>query len=115
MSFKKTLIRNILVSGGYNYLSQAIVFLSSIVVSRLLTPQSYGFVGIITVFTGFLSIFSDSGISMAVIRSNYLYTYYKSLDTVALLVGTILCVITCILAYPIAIFFRNTELVLPVI
>lgn len=113
MSFKRTLIKNILVSGGYNYLSQAIGFLSSIIVSRLLTPESYGFVGIITIFTGFLSIFSDSGISLAVIRSNYRYTYYKSVDSLAMVVGVVLCVTTCLLSFPIALFFRNTELVLP--
>ena len=104
MSFKKTLLKNILVSGGYNYLSQAISFLSSIIVSRLLTPESYGFVGIIAVFTGFLSIFSDSGISLAVIRSHYLHTYHKAVDTLALLVGTTLCLLTCALAYPISLF-----------
>ena len=113
MSFKKTLLKNILVSGGYNYLSQAISFLSSIIVSRLLTPESYGFVGIIAVFTGFLSIFSDSGISLAVIRSHYLHTYHKAVDTLALLVGTTLCLLTCALAYPISLFFKNTALILP--
>jgi O-antigen/teichoic acid export membrane protein len=115
MSFKKTLLKNILVSGGYNYLSQAISFLSSIIVSRLLTPESYGFVGIIAVFTGFLSIFSDSGISLAVIRSTYQYTYYKAVDTLALFVGTSLCLTTCLLAYPISLFFRNSALILPTI
>lgn len=115
MSFKKTLLKNILVSGGYNYLSQAISFLSSIVVSRLLSPESYGFVGIIAVFTGFLAIFSDSGISLAVIRSNYQYTYYKSVDTLALIVGSTLCALTCLLAYPISLFFRNSALILPTI
>jgi O-antigen/teichoic acid export membrane protein len=115
MSFKKTLLKNILVSGGYNYLSQAISFLSSIIVSRLLTPESYGFVGIIAVFTGFLSIFSDSGISLAVIRSNYQYTYYKSVETLALFVGTSLCLLTCLLAYPISLFFKNSALILPTI
>jgi O-antigen/teichoic acid export membrane protein len=115
MSFKKTLLKNILVSGGYNYLSQAISFLSSIIVSRLLTPESYGFVGIIAVFTGFLSIFSDSGISLAVIRSNYLYTYYKSVETLAFFVGTSLCLLTCLLAYPISLFFKNSALILPTI
>jgi O-antigen/teichoic acid export membrane protein len=113
MSFKKTLLKNILVSGGYNYVSQAISFLSSIIVSRMLTPESYGFVGIIAVFTGFLSIFSDSGISLAVIRSNYLHTYHKSVDTLALIVGTTLCLITCALAYPISLFFKNTALIVP--
>src|SRR5690349_472736 len=115
MSFKKTLLKNILVSGGYNYLSQAISFLSSIIVSRLLTPESYGFVGLIAVFTGFLSIFSDSGISLAVIRSNYQYTYYKSVDTLALVVGTILCMLTCLLSFPIAMFFNKPALILPMI
>jgi O-antigen/teichoic acid export membrane protein len=115
MSFKKTLLKNILVSGGYNYLAQAISFLSGIIVSRLLTPESFGFVGIIAILTGFLSIFSDSGISMAVIRTNYLYTYYKSVDTLSLLVGSTLCLITCLLSYPIALFFRNTALILPTI
>jgi O-antigen/teichoic acid export membrane protein len=113
MSFKKTLLKNILVSGGYNYLSQAISFLSSIVISRLLTPESYGFVGLIAVFTGFLSIFSDSGISLAVIRSNYQHTYHKSVDTLALIVGVTLCLLTCLLAYPIALFFKNTQLIFP--
>lgn len=115
MSFKKTLVKNLLVSGGYNYLSQAIAFFSSIIVSRLLTPESYGFVGIITVFTGFLSIFADSGISLAVIRSNYLYTYHKSVDTLALIVGSVLCVATCLIAYPVSLFFKNTALILPMI
>jgi O-antigen/teichoic acid export membrane protein len=115
MSFKKTLLKNILISGGYNYLSQAISFLSSIIVSRLLTPESYGFVAIIAVFTGFLSIFSDSGISLAVIRSNYRYTYYKAVDTLALIVGTALCLLTCVLAYPISLFFKNSALILPTI
>jgi O-antigen/teichoic acid export membrane protein len=115
MSFKKTLIKNILISGGYNYLSQAISFLSSTIVSRILTPESYGFVGIIAVFTGFLSIFSDSGISLAVIRSRYHYTYYKSVDTLALIVGCVLCLATCAISYPVALFFKNKELVFPML
>ena len=115
MSFKKVLIKNILISGGYNYLAQAISFFSSVIVSRLLTPESYGFVGIITIFTGFLTIFSDSGISLAIIRSNFLYTYHKSIETLALVIGTCLCIITSLLAYPISLFFKLPDLVLPMI
>src|SRR5688500_2774423 len=98
MSFKKVLIKNILISGGYNYLAQAISFFSSVIVSRLLSPESYGFVGIITIFTGFLSIFSDSGISLAIIRSNFLYTYHKSVETLALVIGVSLFIITSLLS-----------------
>ncbi|MBS7562843.1 oligosaccharide flippase family protein [Mucilaginibacter sp. Bleaf8] len=113
MSFKKNFVKSILVSGGYNYLSQAISFFSTVIISRLLTPESYGFVGIITIFTGFLSIFSDSGISLAVIRSDYQHTYHKSVDTLALIIGCVLCVVTSILAFPISLFFKNTELTIP--
>lgn len=115
MSFKKSLVKNILVSGGYNYLSQAISFFSSVIISRLLTPESYGFVGLITVFTGFLTIFSDSGISLAIIRSNFLYTYHKSVDTLALVIGVSLCVVTSLLAFPIAMFYKMPGLMLPMI
>lgn len=113
MSFKKALIRNILISGGYNYMAQAISFFSSVIVSRLLTPESYGFVGTITIFTGFLFIFSDSGISLAIIRSNYLRTYHKSVETLSLYIGLVLCVLTSLLAYPISLFFRQPDLIWP--
>jgi O-antigen/teichoic acid export membrane protein len=113
MSFKKVLIKNILVSGGYNYLAQAISFFSSVIISRLLAPESYGFVGVITIFTGFLSIFSDSGISLAIIRSNFLYTYHKSVETLALVIGVSLFIVTGLLSYPISLFFKLPDLVLP--
>lgn len=113
MSFKKTFLKNILISGGYNYLSQAISFLSTILLSRMLTPDAYGFVGIILIFTGFLNIFADSGITLAIIRSEFLYTYHKSVDTLALLIGTLLCLTTCFLAYPISVFFKTPALMIP--
>lgn len=115
MSFKKSLVKNILISGGFNYLSQAISFFSSIIVSRLLTPESYGFVGLITVFTGFLAIFADSGISLAIIRSNFTYTYHKSVDTLALIIGITLCAATSLLAFPISLFYKMPDLMLPMI
>lgn len=115
MSFKKEFIKNILISGGYNYLAQGISFFSSVILSRLLTPESYGFVGIITVFTGFLTIFSDSGVSLAVIRSDYAYTYHKSVESLSLVIGIILFSLTSVLSVPISIFFKNSELILPMI
>ncbi|MBA4166736.1 MAG: oligosaccharide flippase family protein [Chitinophagaceae bacterium] len=113
MGFKKVFIKNILISGSFTYLSQAITFFSTIIISRYLGPESYGFVGIITIFTRFLNVFADSGMSLAVIRSDFLYTYHKSVDTLALLLGVVLCVMTCLLAFPLSVFFRTPGLVLP--
>jgi O-antigen/teichoic acid export membrane protein len=113
MSFKKGFFQNLLVSGGYNYASQAILFFSTVITSRLLAPETFGFVGLIAVFTGFVSIFSDSGISFVVIRSEYGQTFHRALDNVALYLGLCLCGITFLAAYPVSLFFHNKALVLP--
>jgi O-antigen/teichoic acid export membrane protein len=111
--FKKSFFRNLFVSAGYTYLAQGLTFLSSIAIARLLSPENYGLVGLITVFTGFIAVFVDSGISLAVIKSDFGYTYHKSLDTLALVMGIVLFLITAILAYPIAFFYNDRALVLP--
>lgn len=102
-----------LVSGGYNYATQALLFFSTVITSRLLPPESFGFVGLINVFTGFVSIFADSGISLAVIRSDYGRTYHRSVDNLAFLLGVLLCLVTCVIAWPVSLFYRNGGLLLP--
>jgi teichuronic acid exporter len=115
MGFKRTFFRNVMISGGYNYVSQIIVFLSSFITARLLLPENYGLVGLITVFTNFISVFSDSGISLAVIKSDYKFSYYKGLDGVAFLTGVLLFLITSCLAWPITKFYGNDDLLWPAI
>lgn len=113
MSFKKNFFKNLLISGGFNYLSQLVTFVASFVTSRLLTPKDFGLVGLIAVFSGFITIFSDSGISMAVIRSGYRQTYYRGLNFLSLSIGFILCISTIGLMYPIAFFYDNNDIILP--
>lgn len=115
MSFKKSLLKNIITLGGYNYVSQIAGFLSSIVLSRLLLPEEYGFVALITVFTGFVSVFADVGLSYAIIRSDYGLTYHKALSNLAFYIGLTLSFITILLAYPIGWFYEDSSLILPTI
>ncbi|WP_190300476.1 lipopolysaccharide biosynthesis protein [Rufibacter hautae] len=115
MEFKKNLYVNVLTVGGYTYSTQVISFLSSIVISRLLLPSDYGFFALITVFTGFVGIFTNAGFGAAVIRSNYNTTYYKALRNLSLLMGVVIFTIMLLLAYPIAWFYRNSSLVLPIV
>lgn len=114
-SFKRSFFKNVLVSGGYNYLSQGLLFLSSMITARLLLPDNYGLVGLITVFTGFISIFADSGISLAVIKSDLGRSYHKALDNIATYMGICLCVLTIVLSYPIALLYDDSRLFLPTI
>ena len=113
MSFKKTFLKNLIVSGGFTYLSQLLTLAASLITSRLLTPADFGLVGLITVFSGFISAFSENAIAMAVLRSEYRETYYRGLNYLAIILGIILCTITVILIYPISLFYNNNDIIWP--
>ena len=113
MSFKKSLFKNLLTLGGYNYSSQLANFLASIILSRLLLPEEYGYVALITVFTGFVIIFSDAGISYAIIRSDYGRTFHKAVMNLSLYIGVLLFFIMLLLSYPLALFYNDLTLVVP--
>jgi O-antigen/teichoic acid export membrane protein len=113
MSFKKQFFKNVFVSGGYNFLAQFVNFLSSLITARLLVPADFGLVGLITVFSNFISVFTDSGISYAIIRSNYQSTYHRGLHAASLILGSVLCLLFIILIFPISSFYSNKSLILP--
>jgi O-antigen/teichoic acid export membrane protein/glycosyltransferase involved in cell wall biosynthesis len=114
-SFRRTLFSNILVAGSYTYLSQGITFLASTVLARLLSPESYGVVGLITVFTGFIMVFSDGGLSYALIRSDFGRTFQRVLTNLSVFLGSILFLITVLAAWPIAHFYNDPGLIAPII
>ncbi|MEZ5082516.1 MAG: oligosaccharide flippase family protein [Bacteroidales bacterium] len=113
MSFRKSLFKNLLTLGGYNYSSQLANFLASIILSRLLLPEEYGYVALITVFTGFVTIFSDAGISYAIIRSDYGRTFWRAVTNLSFYIGVCLFFIMLLLAYPLAWFYNDMTLVVP--
>ncbi|MCP4310812.1 MAG: lipopolysaccharide biosynthesis protein [Bacteroidetes bacterium] len=113
MSFRKTLFKNIIILGGYSYASQFIGFLATIILSRLLLPEEYGFVALITVFTGFVQTFSDAGLSLLIIRSDYGRTFHRSIHYLSFILGVILFIIVMLLAWPISLFYKDSALILP--
>lgn len=113
MSFKTQFFNNLLVTGGFSYAAKFVSFLGSIITARLLLPESYGLVGLITVFSGFITNFSDSGISMAVVRSEYGNSYYRGLNNLSVIIGVLLCIVMLFLIYPISIFFQNKKIIFP--
>jgi O-antigen/teichoic acid export membrane protein len=115
MSFRKSLFKNVIIIGGYSYSSQIISFLSSIILSRLLLPAEYGFVALISVFTGFIGQFADAGLSYLIIRSDYKKLFYSVMNYLSFIIGVILCVIVLLLAYPIALFYKDNALILPTV
>ena len=53
-----------------NIFNQGITFLVGLVLARLLTPEEYGLIGIITIFIALFNSIVDSGFSNALIRKN---------------------------------------------
>ncbi len=115
MSFRKNLFKNIIVLGGYSYSTQFISFLATIILSRLLLPSEYGFVALITVFTGFIEQFSSAGLSYIIIRSDYNRLFHSTIYYLSIVIGVLLAGIVVLLAYPISLFYDNPLLVLPTI
>lgn len=63
-------IRGVGWSFADNIFNQGITFLVGLVLARLLTPEEYGLIGIITIFIAVFNSIVDSGFSNALIRKN---------------------------------------------
>lgn len=95
--------------------AQAVTFVVSIILARLLEPKVYGMVALITVITSILYVFLDGGFSTALIQKkdaddlDFSSTFYFNV-----VFGVVLYILLFICAPRIAGFYRMYELV-PVI
>lgn len=80
---------------------------SLMVMARLLSPRDFGLVGMVTAFTGVLSLFRDFGLSAATVQRVDITEHQMStLFWINLLVGTILSLMTAAVA-PFAVAFYH--------
>lgn len=85
--------------------------ISLMVLARLLGPKDYGLVGMVTAFTGVLSLFRDFGLSTAAVqRTTVTEEQISTLFWINLLVGTILGLLSVALAPAIAFFYHEPRL-----
>lgn len=94
-----------------NLLSQGVTFLVGIVLARLLSPEEYGLIGIITIFISVFNAIVDSGFSNALIRktdatdADYNTAFYTNL-----VVSVVLALAMFACAPLIASFFSQPKL-----
>lgn len=67
-SLKSKTIKGTVWSAADAFLGQGVTFLVGIVLAHLLSPEEYGLIGIVTIFTTILTGIVDSGFSHALIR-----------------------------------------------
>ena len=93
-------------------LGQGVSFVVSLVLARLLSPDEYGLIGIITIFVTVFNSIVDSGFSNALIRNNKADDKdYNTAFITNLTLSVVLFFILYISAPFIAQFFRREELV----
>ena len=86
---------------------------SLMVLARLLDPKDFGLLGMVTAFTGVLSLFRDFGLSAAAVqRSTVSEEQSSTLFWVNILVGALLTLIAVALAPAVATFYREPRLAL---
>lgn len=92
--------------------SQAIRLASNLILTRLLFPEAFGLMALISVITVGLTLFSDVGISPSISQSkrgddpDFLNTAW----TIQVLRGLCLWAAACALAYPVSVFYDQPDL-----
>jgi O-antigen/teichoic acid export membrane protein len=104
----RALRSSVLTVGGFGF-AQVVRLLSNLVLTRLLFPEAFGLMALVTVFLTGLMMFSDFGIGAAIARSprgddpDFLDTAW----TLNLVRGVMLFALGCALAWPMSVFYQE--------
>jgi len=112
-SLKDKTVKGVAWSGIDNVVQYAVSFIVSIVLARILSPDDYGLLGIIAIFTVICSALMDGGISSALIRKkNATADDYNTIFFVNLIMSILLYCIIFVCSPLIAGFFGRDELII---
>lgn len=113
MSIKGELTYGVFYTALSKYSGIIISLIINAILSRLLTPDEYGIVALVTVFVTFFNLLSDFGIGPAIIQNHSLdENDIKSIFSFSILIGTILALLFFVSAPLISNFYDNQELIL---
>lgn len=111
-SLKEKAVRGIGWSAADTFLGYGVTFIVGLVLARLLSPEEYGLIGIVTIFTTILAGFVDSGFSNSLIRKKEVSNEdYNTLFSFNLIVSIVLFVLLYVASPIIARFFARPQLV----
>src|SRR5260221_3028462 len=102
-------------SGFVTVLAQGVQFVlnlvSIMVLARLLTPQDFGLIAMVTAITGFLRIFNDAGLSTATVqREGINHAQVSNLFWTNVALGGTITLLLAVLSPAIAWFYRDPRL-----
>lgn len=101
-----------LINGGAKYINVFFMIIANAILSRLLSPDDYGKVAIITVFVTFFMTFSDIGLGAGVVQNKELTDEdITSIFSFSFYLSAIIAIIFVFASYPIAWFYQEYEYV----
>ena len=111
-SLKEKTVKGTFWSGIDNVVQYGVSFIVSIVLARLLTPDDYGLIGIISIFTAVCTALINAGFTTALIRKNdCTEDDYNTAFIINVILSVVLYVIIFLFSPLIAQFFGRYELV----
>lgn len=94
------------------YANVVIQLAITMVLARILTPEQYGTVAIVTVFSSFFAILADMGVSTAIVQYKDLTKQdFDALFFFSAVLGLGLSAVFCLLSLPISMVYADGELV----
>lgn len=110
-NLKKQTVDAVAWSGSIQLASQITTFLLGIVLARLLTPEAYGLVAIVLIFTAFSTMLTDIGFSSALIqKKNATPIMFQTCYWTSTLIGIFLMLVLIAVAPLISALFNSAEL-----
>lgn len=109
---EKKAVRSIAVTLSAQAAKFAIGLVVTVILARLLTPEEYGLVAMVTVFTGFLAIFRDGGLSIVTVqRANITEAQISTLYWINVALGMAMAVIVVLMSPLVGWFYNDESLV----
>ncbi|MEM9294169.1 MAG: oligosaccharide flippase family protein [Planctomycetota bacterium] len=111
-SLKKRAVSGGKWSAGAYGLSQIIRLANSLILTRLLAPEAFGLMAVVTIFLSALQMLSDLGTSAAVIQSKRDDDrFVNTAWTLQALRGVVLWGVSCAIAYPVSMAYNEPAFV----
>ena len=112
----RALLHGVAWTAAAKWASQALTWVSWLIVARLLTPEDYGLVGMAAIYLGLITLLSEFGLGAAVLAVRELSVeQLNQLNGLAVLLGLASLLASCIVAIPLGRFFHAPQLPLVVV
>jgi PST family polysaccharide transporter len=107
----RSLVRGLAWTGGMKWGAQIATWAASLIVARILTPEDYGLVALATVYLGIVTLLSEFGVGASIVMLRELTDdQIAQLNGVSIVMGIASFLVSCLVAVPLAHFFRAPDL-----